>query len=69
MLIVKRRWPATFISTMLCIEIQQRTGMNASVTNEVQHVMPAVHFCRGNTRQDESKNVDGNTHLALDLLV
>ncbi len=28
--------------------------------------MPAVHSHRGNPRQCESKNVDGNTHLALD---
>ncbi len=32
-------------------------------------VMPAVHSCRGNSRQGKSKNVDGNTRLALDPLM
>ncbi len=32
-------------------------------------LMPAVHSRRGNPRQRESKNVDGNTRLALDPLV
>ncbi len=32
-------------------------------------VMPAVHSRRGNPRQGESENVDGNIRLALDPLV
>ncbi len=32
-------------------------------------LMPSVQSRRGNLRQSESKNVDGNTHLALDPLV
>ncbi len=31
--------------------------------------MPAVHYRRGNPRQAESENVDGNTRLALDPLL
>ncbi len=31
--------------------------------------IPAVHFWRGNPRQGESENVDGNTRLVLDPLV
>ncbi len=33
------------------------------------HLMAAVHSRRGNPRQGESENLDGNTRLALDPLV
>ncbi len=53
----------------LCIKILKQLSCKICFFDLYSFCWPAVRSRRGNPRQGESENVDGNTRLALDLLV